>query len=36
LFTPKLDNLEKHVGKTKILENMPQLGVKVGKWYIDK
>jgi hypothetical protein len=36
LLTPKLDDLVKHVGKTKALKNMLQLGVKVGKWYINK
>jgi hypothetical protein len=36
LLALKLDNLEKHVGKTKTLKNMPKLGVKVGKWYINK
>ncbi len=38
LLAPKLnDNLEKHVRKTKDLNKyMSLLGVKVGKWYINK
>jgi hypothetical protein len=31
LLAKKLDNLEKYVGKTKTLKNMPKPGVKVGK-----
>jgi hypothetical protein len=35
-LAPNLDKLEKHVGKTTVLKNLPHLGIKHGEWYINK
>ncbi len=36
ILGPKADTLEKHVGKTKVVQNMPHLGKKQGEWYGNK
>ncbi len=35
-LAPQLDKLKIHVGKTKVLKNLPHLGIKHGGWYINK
>ncbi len=36
ILGPKTNTLEKHVGKTKVVQNMPHLGKKYGEWHVDK
>jgi hypothetical protein len=36
LFTPKWDIVVKHEGRRKAEKDLLSLGVKVGKWYINK
>jgi hypothetical protein len=33
---PKLDTLEKHVGKTKVVQDMPHLGMNEKEFYVNK
>ncbi len=35
-LAPKLDNLEKHNGSTKVFKNLLNLRVKNNEWYINK
>ncbi len=36
ILVPKANILEKHVGKTKVVWDMPHLGNKRGEWYVNK
>jgi hypothetical protein len=36
LLGPKIDTLEKHVGKTKAIQDMLHPGKKKGEWYYNK
>jgi hypothetical protein len=37
MFTgPKSNTLDKHARKRKATKNMPKIGVKKNKWYINK
>jgi hypothetical protein len=36
ILGPKFDMLEKHAGKMKAIQNMPHLGKKERKFYVNK
>jgi hypothetical protein len=36
ILGPKANTLEKHVGKTRVVQDMPHLGKKQGEWYVNK